>query len=534
MDRRGFLAAALGLGAAWAWRGASFSAGGVPVEVWGPGMREGHGIRDGAFEGALEAAAPQALDVPVAVIGSGAAGLSAAWRLRKEGMRGKIAVLSGPERLGNCSARVDSFGGLYPAGAHYLPLPPPEAQLVRELLQDLGVLRKGLRERRPEYDGRSLVCAPMERSLQNGKWAGQAWGQEAELEEFRMAMERMRGEPGGARPFAMPSALSTDEFAALDAVRFSDWLSQEGFAGEGIGEYVGYCMRDDYGAGPQSVSAWAGLHYFCSRGGECSNVSSEAVLAWEGGNSFLAEGMLRLSGPDTQMVPGHCLRASRVSGKWMFRCMGPGGEAFDISAARAVWAAGAGMAARCVEGLDLDPGLLPARSVWLIGAFEFDKLPPEIWGGAELAYDNVVKGSPALGFIRPANQRLRAGSGRETLVSYRALAQGAPEGQRRALSEMGDRELFELAAQDLRQAYGDAGVGMAKKASLVLRPHAMPVPEPGFMSRSARLRQALAALGKEGLHFAHADMTGFSIFEEANWRGSMAAKALLGKEQSGF
>ena len=529
MDRRGFLAAALGLGGAWALRGIGLSAGGVPVEVWRPGMREAHGIRDGAWAKALEGSPAAALDVPVAVIGSGAAGLSAAWRLRKEGWRGKIAVLSGPERLGNCAARADSFGGLHPTGAHYLPLPPQEAELVRELLQDLGVLKKGLRDRRPEYDEASLVCAPLERSLQKGLWTGSIRGQGGELEEFRRAMEKMRGEPGGPRPFAMPSGLSTAEYAGLDDVKFSDWLADEGFAGREIMEHAGYCMRDDYGAGPESVSAWAGLHYFCSRGGECSNVSSEAVLAWEGGNSFLAEGMLRLSGPDTQMVSGHCLRARRVSGKWMFRCLGPDGQAFDIAAGKAVWAAGAGMAARCVEGLDLEPGLLPARSVWLIGAFEFDRLPPELWGGSELSYDNVVKGSRALGFIRPANQRLRAGSGRETLVSYRAFADGAPAGQRRALSEMGERELFDLAAEDLRKAYGDAGVGMAKKAALVLRPHAMPVPEPGFLARSARLRKALGALGKDGLHFAHADMTGFSIFEEANWRGSMAAKALLGK-----
>jgi hypothetical protein len=65
----------------------------------------------------------------------------------------------------------------------------------------------------------------------------------------------------------------------------------------------------------------------------------------------------------------------------------------------------------------------------------------------------------------------------------------------------------------------------AQALDITVRGHAMASPTPGFLSN-----QGLAALrnadGK--LLFAHADLTGFSVFEEAAWWGCEAARKVLG------
>jgi hypothetical protein len=51
-------------------------------------------------------------------------------------------------------------------------------------------------------------------------------------------------------------------------------------------------------------------------------------------------------------------------------------------------------------------------------------------------------------------------------------------------------------------------------------------PRPGFMWGSHR-HQAQRSHGK--VHFAHSDLSGFSIFEEANYQGERAAKEILAR-----
>jgi phytoene dehydrogenase-like protein len=97
-------------------------------------MREGHALRDGA------APAPPSGEMrcAVAMLGSGVAGLTAAWRLAREGQR-DVVLVNGPEPDGNAAG--GTMGGIAcPRGAHYLPLPGIDAMHVREILADVGIL----------------------------------------------------------------------------------------------------------------------------------------------------------------------------------------------------------------------------------------------------------------------------------------------------------------------------------------------------------------------------------------------------------
>ena len=54
--------------------------------------------------------------------------------------------------------------------------------------------------------------------------------------------------------------------------------------------------------------------------------------------------------------------------------------------------------------------------------------------------------------------------------------------------------------------------------------HAMASPVPGFLDDPARIA---AAQGKPPVWFAHSDISGLSLFEEAHYRGVVAAEGVL-------
>jgi hypothetical protein len=56
--------------------------------------------------------------------------------------------------------------------------------------------------------------------------------------------------------------------------------------------------------------------------------------------------------------------------------------------------------------------------------------------------------------------------------------------------------------------------------------HAMVQPRVGFMWGEARKR---ATQPQGNIYFAHSDLSGFSLFEEAQYRGVLAAERVLAK-----
>lgn len=237
------------------------------------------------------------------ILGSGIAGLSAAWKLGKLGHE-DFLLLDGPEAFGNAAG--SRYGDLAcPTGAHYLPLPGPESTHVREMLLDLGIILRDADKDQPYYDERFILHGPEERLLRGGEWheglvptdAGDA----AEHKAFFEEMARLRHVRGsdGRRAFVFPLALSSNDpsFSALDRVSFAQWLGDQGYRSATLRWYLDYCCRDDYGAGLDRVSAWAGIHYFAGRWGQAANAGENALLTWPGGLAPLAEALASRAGP---------------------------------------------------------------------------------------------------------------------------------------------------------------------------------------------------------------------------------------------
>ena len=79
--------------------------------------------------------------MPVVIVGGGIAGLSAAWRLHKRGFK-DFVLLEMNEQAGGNSRWGENEITAYPWAAHYVPVPGPKATYVRELFEELGVLKR--------------------------------------------------------------------------------------------------------------------------------------------------------------------------------------------------------------------------------------------------------------------------------------------------------------------------------------------------------------------------------------------------------
>lgn len=534
MDRRSFLAMAGAAGAA-AVTGAGFYRWQeIAPTVHYPGLAEGHYLRD------RKTLPPPVtvIDTDVVILGSGIAALCAAWKLKKSGHAGAL-MIDGPQPFGNAAG--GRFGELaYPTGGHYLPLPSSDMLHVREILSDLGIIERDPMAEKPYYDERLLLHGPHERLLFKGVWqegvvpaAGLAPGEQAEHQRFFAEIERLRQLRGddGNHVFAFPLVRSSSSAAldALDRITLRQWLEQNGFRSPTLHWYVNYCARDDYGTRYDKVSAWAGLHYFCSRRGQAANAGDGTWLTWPGGMAALAEQLAAASGIERRAGTAVSLKRTAAGVEALcFTLVDGVASTYLVRARKAICAMPLHVAARVVDGIGdfgFDPRVhMPAYAPWMVANFLMKAFPAEL-PEAPLSWDNVVYQEPGLGYVVSTHQDVRATPPARTVFSaYVALTDRSPDQARKWMLAAGAQELVTLASADLKAAYGVRFAPCVERVDITLRGHAMAAPLPGFRS-NAGLKALRETDGP--IVFAHADLSGFSVFEEASWWGCEAARRVL-------
>ena len=498
----------------------------LPVTVRRPGMAEGHWLRG------LKTLPPSTGEerTGTVILGGGIAGLTAAWRLRQAG-RSDFLLLTGPEPFGNADGgRWRDVG--YPRGAHYLPLPTRESVHVRTLLQAFGYVGQDAFTERPDYDERALIQAPDERVLVDGRWQDGVFPAHVTSREDQVQHARfmafvtgLRGRKGtdGKPLFAIPVALSSQDadWRALDRLTFRQWLDANGYTAAGLRGYLDYCCRDDYGLNSEHISAWAGLHYFASRSGKGRHIENDGLLTWPDGLHTLAVQLSAASA--AQQRTGFAVRVrEQADGVTVDYASRAGGPLRTLKAARVIIATPLHVAMHLLDPAQLrDFGFdardhLPPHAPWLVGNLYLEGFPEEL-PGAETAWDNVVSGSRSLGYVVATHQLIRAAKPPATVfTAYHALAEMSPAAGRQWLLDAPDGELAARVLGDIRAAYGTDLWRRARGLEITVRGHAMASPAPGYLGNAG----LLALRGVDGrIRFAHSDLSGYSVFEEAAWWG---------------
>ena len=389
-----------------------------------------------------------------------------------------------------------------------------------------------------------MLChSPQERLFIHGGWrdgllppieALPVGEQAATLAQYR-AFATAIADAGRDGAFTIPTARSrwTPAHDALDAVTFAAWLDAQGLVAPALRWYLDYCCRDDYGAGSRQVSAWAGIHYFASRHGfrapgqddSASDDPSDGILTWPEGNAWLAE---RLAAP---------LKDRFHAGRVVLR-VEERRDAVTVDAWNAVtqqrerWIAAQAVLATplfvSVRLLAMPPPALVEASQrvrhapWLVANLQLDAALDD-QPGAPLAWDNVVYDSAGLGYVDATHQGTLPYAGPTVLTAYLALGGDDDEALTAGRSQLlrdDWRVWTDRIVAGLVGPHPDLPSKMVR-ADLMRYGHAMAIPSPGV--RSSAALQALAQPGRR-IQLAHADLSSYSVFEEAFFHGTRAGR----------
>lgn len=286
------------------------------------------------------------------------------------------------------------------------------------------------------------------------------------------------------------------------------WLQREGFDSPWLRWLVDYACRDDYGAMASEVSAWAGLHYFAAR-----EADDPGPLTWPEGNGWIVRRLLERLGE--RVRPNSVVyRIERNGQRW--RVVTPS-TAWTADAV--IVAAPSLVASRIVEGAT--PSSV-VYSPWITANVTLDRWPRET--SFPPAWDNVIFDSPGLGYVIATHQQLRRYVPRTVWTYYWALAEMTPSAARTWLLSATWSDLRDRILADLSRAHPDIADCVAR-IDIWRIGHAMVRPTPGFLA--APTRQSRAADVQARLFYAHSDVSGLPLFEEAQYRGVAAADACI-------
>ncbi len=432
------------------------------------------------------------------IAGGGVAGLSAARMLRQQGME-DFAVLELEGEAGG-NARAGQIKGItHPLGAHYLPVPTDDAPEVQDFLEELGIRQRVAG--RWVYDEKMLCHSPQERLFFNGAWQdgllpAQGISKATQQQYQRFAKLVAQWQATGA--FSVPLRENFMQKLALAFINpaqaatiFIAYLDAQGLTDPHLRWYLDYCCRDDYGAGIDTVSTFAGMHYFAARHGfsaPSAQLSAQAserdgVLTWPQGNGFLT---LALAAP---------LKDRLQTGLIVLRIEESKEEVIVDTLHLPTHRVQRFIAKRCIVALPLHvatrvvvnaPDFLKTaaanvvHSSWWVANIHINAPLHDDGQGAHPSWDNVIYGSAGLGYVDAMHQSTRTAPGPTVLTYYKA--EGAGKAPRQSLLNASWAQLRDQALADLSAAHPDI-TRLAQHIDISRYGHAMAVPTPQFISQ---------------------------------------------------
>ena len=478
----------------------------------------------------------------IVIVGAGIAGLSAARRLLARGYD-DFVILELDTAAGGTARSGSNGTSAYPWGAHYITAPMKENGDLLALLRELDLVEGADDAGEPTFREEVLCREPQERIFAGGQWHeglylhdGESEDDKEQFARFKTTIERYATlkDGRGRRAFAVPTSRGSDDaqLTALDNTSIAEWMAREKLTSERLTWLVDYACRDDFGARAAHTSAWAGIHYYASRL-VAAGREPQAVLTWPAGNGWLVTKLqeklrqkLRLGLAVADVAPVAPAAGGGKAGVDVV-ALGTAPRAVGIHAERVIFAAPQFVARAVVRPYrDAPPSHLAAfqYGAWMVANLTLSARPKDgkRGHGHMMAWDNVLRDSPSLGYVVATHQTGRD-HGPTVLTYYHPLCDEDPRAARRRLYAAGRDEWADVALTDLERAHPDIRE-VTTRVDVVRWGHAMVRPAPGFVFGGAR---AAAAQPVQGIHFAHTDLSGVALFEEAFHHGIRAADEAL-------
>lgn len=526
MDRRNFIKLTTGSAALSAWGLSCKTSKQIPGKIISATADRGHLLRDQTFG---EPAGK--IKKEVVIVGGGVSGLSAAWWLMQNGVK-DCMLLDLEDKAGGNAVFGENTVSAFPWGAHYVPLPNNNLAEYLSFLESCKVITGRNEEGLPVYNEEFLCFDPEERLYIHGRWQeglvpqfGVPDADKNEIHRFLALMEEYRYAKGsdGRDAFAIPVSQSTADpaYRLLSEQTMKEWMEAQPFRSRYLHQYVNYCCRDDFGTTHDRVSAWAGIHYFAGRKGKGSNASYQDVLTWPEGNGFLVK---HLEKNCKEAIQTKCLVTKVI----------PGVQAVEVhyldihtgilhavEARQCILAVPQFVAARLLQDKERIRYVQQHYSYapWMVANIRVNALTER--SGMSSCWDNVLFESASLGYVDATHQQLKQVKTQRNLTYYLPLTQMPPAEERKKAMQKTHQQWAEEIISELEIVHPDIRQ-QTEEINIRLWGHAMRQPLPGFLQQDQ-----LAASINDQVHFAHTDLAGISIFEEAFYQGIAAARKII-------
>lgn len=470
------------------------------------------------------------IEIPYLIIGGGISGLSAGRQFKKRGID-DFLILELEKNAGGNSRNGENIHSKYPLGAHYLPLPNVHDKELIQFLEESKIIT-GFKDNLPVFDEEQLTFMPQERLFIKNTWQeslvpkfGISKASEEEFSRFFETMTDFRNKKGSDDKFIfyIPISNSSQDniFHFLDKITMKEWLLEQKFSSEELFEYVNYCCRDDFGLGIEFVSSWAGIHYFASRKHNSTKDKTENVLTWPEGNSRLATHLKTFS--KDKILTNHLVYETKIIGnKINVKVFDDAKkESFEIISDKVILAT-----PQFINGY-----LLPERkeisskfhyAPWLLATLTVDDLSDN--NSFPLCWDNVIYGAKGLGYIFNQHQNLGQIQEKKVITYYYSFSSEDLKKSRKELLSKPESYWKDLIINDLKIAHPDIE-NFIQEIDIQRIGHGMISPVPGFLFGND-IKQASKSIENK-IYFAHSDLAGISIFEEAFHKGINAVNQLL-------
>lgn len=470
----------------------------------------------------------------IVIVGAGVSGLSAARHLYQNGVKDFI-FLEAESRKGGNACWGENDLSAYPWGAHYLPILTKESDFLKPLLEEANAITGYDQNGRPFYNKDYLLSEPKERMLIHGQWqngfvpdVGVPDEDKKQIQRFFEFMHTymVKTDSDGRFVFSLPVAKSSQDklYLSLDKMTMKQFLEQHQFNSAYLQWYVDYCCRDDYGAGIEHVSAWAGVHYFAARRQASANAGEDAILTWPQGNGFLVEQMAKPF--KDKFYYNHLVHGITPTNEGV-EIVGVNAndhQLFGVKAKQVILA----LPSYIIKKL-LKPNV-PSRyqqlksnlnySPWIVANVRLDTTM--LRQDTPLAWDNISFDNRSVGYVHAKHQTKR--NKRESVVTYyRPMDDMMPSLSRQYMVSRSTEQWQQYVLNDLESMH--TGISEAiNDIQLRLLGHAMIRPEPGVITQLLALQNNRS----DGpFYYCHTDMSGVSLFEEAFWQGLQTAKVVI-------
>ena len=497
-------------------------------EIVGQSVELGHALREGRV---FEVPDDRWRNARVAIIGAGIAGLAAAWKLKGSGF--DDFVLLELERDAGGTSRSSSGEPVgYPWGAHYLPVPFRENTELISLLDEME-LTDGRNAAGDLVIKEQFLCRdPEERVFYKGRWydglylsVGSSEEDKRQLVEFEKHVDYWVNwrDRSGRRAFAVPLAgCSTEtEVTALDKISFAEWLRENGLISERLRWFCDYATRDDYGSKSDQTSAWAGLFYFCSRVRISGGESQPFITFPEGNGRFVNHFATKVK---DQLETERMVVSVTPTDNGVDVVCKDNGELHGIHCEKVIFASPIFTAPYVIRSFRDDAPFAAAEfrsNTWFVAnLFLKDRPASRFAKDFPLAWDNVFYESPSLGYVVATHQK-GIDYGPTTLTYYYPMCED-PNG-RTTLFNYDWKQLADVCLSDIARAHPDI-YQLTERIDIMRWGHAMISPRPGFIWGGEREK---ASRPYRDIHFAHTDLSGIALFEEAFYHGTRAASEVL-------